>query len=372
MYITNGGGTLSAPRIAIIFDDKERSETTGVYCLAALRTLVEAVHWRPLEIPQSAPPMDAYLVVDDGLEYELPSWMHPRVWWAIDTHLDFPRAHRRAHDAELVYAAQRDGAMRLCQVGITAQWLPLACDPVRHGRQDVPKEFDICFIGNLFSGPRTELVELLRRHFPRTLVDRRYFAEMARAYSAARIVFNRSIRDDVNMRVFEGLASGSMLLTNNLTNNGQAELFTDAIHLVNYSSADDLLEKATWYLRNDESRERIAATGRALALERHTYRHRMETIVRALLERSQSARVYIAPSCDASVTMNIVNGTTMTLENATNEYSQTSSYGYYEFPRPEVVAMVARHAQRVLDVGCGAGAVGGGTQSAPARRSMGY
>ncbi len=39
---------------------------------------------------------------------------------------------------------------------------------------------------------------------------------MARTYSAARTVFNRSIKNDINMRVFEALASGSLLVTNDL------------------------------------------------------------------------------------------------------------------------------------------------------------
>ena len=54
-------------------------------------------------------------------------------------------------------------------------------------------------------------------------VGRAYFDEMARAYSAARLAFNRSVKNDVNMRVFEAVACGSLLLTNDLADNGQAE-----------------------------------------------------------------------------------------------------------------------------------------------------
>jgi spore maturation protein CgeB len=58
---------------------------------------------------------------------------------------------------------------------------------------------------------------------------------MAETYSASRIVFNRSIRDDLNMRVFEALACGSMLLTNALPpESGQEELFVDGTHLATY------------------------------------------------------------------------------------------------------------------------------------------
>ena len=66
---------------------------------------------------------------------------------------------------------------------------------------------------------------------------------MARIYSAARMVFNRSIKNDLNMRVFEGLASGSLLLTNDLGENGQDELFRDGAHLAAYREADDLVDK---------------------------------------------------------------------------------------------------------------------------------
>ena len=43
-------------------------------------------------------------------------------------------------------------------------------------------------------------------------VGRAYFEEMAKIYSASRLVFNRSIKNDVNMRVFEAVACGSLLL----------------------------------------------------------------------------------------------------------------------------------------------------------------
>ena len=43
--------------------------------------------------------------------------------------------------------------------------------------------------------------------------------------------------------------------------------------------AEELLDKAAYYLQHERVRERIAAAGRAEALARHTYRHRMETVL---------------------------------------------------------------------------------------------
>src|SRR5262249_35575250 len=145
----------------------------------------------------------------------------------------------------------------------------------------LPKRFDVCFVGNLFPGPRAELVGLLQRHYPDSFVGRCYFEEMARTYSQSRAAFNCSIRNDVNMRVFEAVACGALLLTNDLRDNGQGELFRDGVHLAPSASAEELLDKLAFYLSRGEARERVAAAGREEAAARHTYRHRMEVVLRA-------------------------------------------------------------------------------------------
>src|SRR5262249_52505927 len=146
-------------------------------------------------------------------------------------------------------------------------------------RHDVAKRYDLCFIGNVFPGPRQELLDLLTRRFPNSFVGRCYFEEMARTYSASRLVFNRGIRNDVNMRVFEAVACGSLLVTNELDDNGQPELFQDGVHLATYRDAGELLDKCRFYLANEELLEKIARAGGEHALARHTYRQRMETLL---------------------------------------------------------------------------------------------
>jgi len=270
-------------RIALIFDNQIRPDTTGVYCLRALQELVLVEHYLPGDLQRlSRQGFDLYLNIDDGLRYRLPPDLHPCAWWAIDTHLDFPWYRTKGHDFDFLFAAQRDGAAALRDEGLAARWLPLACDPHIHRPHEVPKTHDVCFIGNLCPGPRSELLQLIQRRFPNTFVGRRYFSDMARAYSAARLVFNRSIRNDVNMRVFEALACGSLLVTNDLSDNGQGEIFRDGEHLVAYTEAEEMLATIAFYLTHEEERERIAACGRAVVLEKHTYRHRMQTILASI------------------------------------------------------------------------------------------
>jgi GT2 family glycosyltransferase/tetratricopeptide (TPR) repeat protein/SAM-dependent methyltransferase len=333
-------------KVAVIFDNKVRPDTTGIYCRRALGQLVEVEHFLPSElsrVPRGA--FDLYLNIDDGLEYRLPSDLRPCAWWAIDTHLNPEWCQARAADFDFVFAAQRDGAELLRRAGIaTACWLPLACDPELHRKHDVPKEFDVCFVGHVFGGPRPEvrqrgeLVQRIQQRFRNTFVGQRFFEDMARTYSASRTVFNRSILNDINMRVFEALACGSLLVTNDLRDNGQEELFQDGKHLATYRDAEELLDKIAFYLAREELRERIAAAGRAEVLGKDTYRHRMEKVL-ATVEQGLARK-------------------TVPVTGAPGEAPNTKPEGLLD--------LIPKTARRVLVVGCEAETLGDALRQRPA------
>lgn len=330
---------MSLQRIAVVFDNRLRPETTGLYVRRALGRLVSHVeHVLPEELNRLEPGrFDAFVCIDDGLRYDWPQRLRPAAWWAIDTHLDYARTLARARQVDVVFAAQRDGTERLLSDGISsAMWLPLACDPHLHQSTVQPPVWDVSFVGNLFPGARTELLQRLTQEFPLSFVGNAYFRDMARIYGCSRLGFNRSVLNDVNMRVFEALAGGPLLLTNDLTDNGQTELFQDGRHLATYSSVEELLEKALFYLAHEDIRRNVAAAGQAEVLARHTYGHRAAEILRVL---------------EQSVTKTIVGGPK---ESAGFLKDPT----YFEFARPEVLSLVPHEARCVLDVGCGSGRLG--------------
>ncbi|HEX5443905.1 MAG TPA: methyltransferase domain-containing protein [Pirellulales bacterium] len=353
---------MDTARIALVFDDRTRPETTGFYCRRALESLAQVEFFHP-ECLAQAP--DGRLSIDDGFDYAWPAELRPAAYWAIDTHLNFERSLRRAANVDFVFAAQRDGAEQLRAAGIaSARWLPLACDPQMHRPHDVPKRFDVAFVGHLLDGQRCELARLIQRHFRRSFFGQAYFDEMAAIYSAARVAFNRSVQNDINMRVFEALACGPLLLTNDLADNGQNELFQDGVHLATYLDREELLDKLHYYLCRETVISRIAAAGRAEVLQKHTYGQRMSEILKTVgLASSSHPTGSAAEAC-----FDDARDATQPVPYRDQEDHDAS---YFNFARPELLARVPDSAGRVLEVGCGAGRLGEGLKARQACEVVG-
>ncbi|HXZ37072.1 MAG TPA: glycosyltransferase, partial [Thermodesulfobacteriota bacterium] len=270
-------------KIAVVFNKAQRPDTTGVYCLRALSQKHEVSHFEPEEIPDIRPDaFDLFMNIDDGRSYRFRSDLHPSLFWAIDTHVKPERCQSKAKDFDFVFCAQRPGAAAMRKAGIAARWCPLAFDPEIHRKHPLPKILDISFVGNsgrfrwgnfFYDGKevfreRTRLLSLLKRRF-NLFTGKFFFEDMGVVFSLSKIVFNRSVKDDVNMRVFEALGCGSLLVTNQIEHS-QDLLFKHGEHFIEYRSPRELVERVAYYLHNPEEREQIASRGREEALRKHT------------------------------------------------------------------------------------------------------
>ena len=79
-----------------------------------------------------------------------------------------------------------------------------------------------------------------------------------------------------NMRLFEATGAGSCLLTDWRDN--LADLFEPEKEVVTYRSIAECIEKATWLLKNPESRQAIAKAGHARVLKDHTILQRAKRL----------------------------------------------------------------------------------------------
>ena len=286
-------------KVAIIYDNTVGPNTIGEYCKRALEQLCTKVeHFLPAQLNSIDEDFDLYLNIDDGLQYTLPSHLRPAAWWVIDPRLQYEWYLKKAKLFDFVFAAQKDDAERFKSDGVcNVIWLPLACDPFVHRQfNDAQKQYDVVFVGNeIIDSELAKRLELIRKRFEKIFIgdtSSPTFSkeDMAKIYSQSKIIFNGSAKNDINTRVFEAMACGGLLVTDDLASNGQNELFQSSVHFVTYKSESELIDIIEKYLQDDVGREKIARQGMLEARTKHTYRKRMEKLLDSIRDSKRSLR----------------------------------------------------------------------------------
>lgn len=258
------------------------------------RADVEAIHLVPQGDISKFGKFDYTFWVDygeDGLPVDH-SWKIPKsggktIYIASDTHLDNGYRLKRAKDFDYAFFNQKKAVE---EYDGQSMWLPHAMEPQAYPNFEILKKYDVCFIGhiqttsNYNNMTRLDSLDRMFKEFPNFYFGARHpaypgknlFEDAAKRFCESRIVFNISIKDDINMRVFEVMGTGSFLLTNWLPT--LEELFEDGKHLVTYKTIDEAVEKAKYYLKHEAKREKIAKAGMREVLEKHTYAKRIDTI----------------------------------------------------------------------------------------------
>ena len=277
-------------KIGIIFN-KKREETTGVYFVEAFKRLgYEANHYWVSQADGLKPgDCDIYLRIDDG-EYneDIPQRLKPAMLIASDTHMKRPKKaltkligrYDLVFCSHLPYMHEMDG-----QFPGKLVWLPFACDPEIHLKLNQKKRYDIGFVGNDGGIPRKFLLQEIRERFPNSFLGNRDYRRLNEVYSTSRIGFNYSIEGEINMRAFEVMSCGAMLLTNHAAGNGLDQIFKDGTHLVIYNSPKELFDKINYYLTHPKEREEIAQLGFERTIAHHTYEDRAKAIIEEAKKR---------------------------------------------------------------------------------------
>jgi hypothetical protein len=246
-------------------------------------------------------------MIDDGrddIPFTRPKADCPVAFYAIDTHLGFPERFKKAMECDYVFCAQKNGAERMAAEGHkAAYWVPLACHPMAHpnftelqhgtqrekweGMGGLHKQHDVAFVGfiNDGAGPNSHsrldfLDEIFKVFSNFWITTDCFFEDMAYRMVRARLGLNISIRDDLNMRFFEVMSTGTCLLTNTDVSGLEESGFRNMEHFVGYNGTiEDAIKQVRWALDHPMEREQIAAEGHKLVRERHTYAHRLIDIL---------------------------------------------------------------------------------------------
>lgn len=273
-------------KICVCFDGRVRPDSTGFYYVNAAKQLGHDVdHLLPEQVNNLAGGYDIYIRVDDGLGYhKWPAHLKPSTYVAIDTHIETDWREKLARDGQFDFIDSTHTIGLNLDWGCPSKWVAVGCDPEIHYQGLRQKKYDVCFIGNFhsqFALKRMVAVEALFAAFPNFYFGNRTYKEMIEKYAESKIVFNCSLNQDVNMRVFESMCSGSCLVTDRLPDL-DALGFVDGVHYAGYSSKEEMVEVVKDLLVNDSKREEIARNGRSEVLKKHTYAHRLQTILQHL------------------------------------------------------------------------------------------
>jgi hypothetical protein len=222
--------------------------------------------------------------------------------YLIDTHQDLGLRLTYAPFFDEIFVAQCNDVAAVRAAGYPhAQWLPLAADRTFARDPNRWRPLDVAFVGKLGdpATARHQVLDAITTMFHTNDVHRNYSpGEMRELYGRAKIVVNASIAGDVNMRVFEAIVSGALLVTDRI-GNGLDELFTEGEHYVAYSSAGEAQAVIAHYLTAGEERIRIAAAGQRRVLARNTYDHRWFAVRERLTTSTEATRALASASVEA-------------------------------------------------------------------------
>ncbi len=277
-----------------------RRDGTANMSLRALKEMEDLeVVYIPSPCIEEVPKCDVYIYIDDGIDQI--KWIppSPNAFWAVDTHLGYGYRLWKAKQFDRVFVAQREAVAQFKADGVTAEWLPLACQPDAHVSKDqlltagmkseeLEKIWDIAFVGFLNEGNgngsnnRVDYLDTLQKAIPNTWISTNVFFEsMAMRFIKAKLGFNISIKNDLNMRVFEVMSTGTALLTNRDVE-GIDEFFQEGVDYFGYEGREEMVDVAMEALEHDSKREAIAKNAFTKVRAEHTYQHRMVRILEEL------------------------------------------------------------------------------------------
>lgn len=217
-----------------------------------------------------------------------------RVVWLIDSHCNLQWHLEYAPLFDYVFVAiskfQPIIASHLKSIDsqVRVFWLPL-CYPqrsskIKRNKSRVP--FDIVFVGrwnDAWFVERTRLVNLLQEKYKDKFFAITDYANMEDYIRQGIISFNRSLSDDMNFRVFETIANGVELVTNDVPDLHLIKSLEERINI--YHSDKELFKMIDYIL--DCKRENDVIINQIWVQRKHCLIHRHKEIIEMIKSNKQ-------------------------------------------------------------------------------------
>ncbi|SDN65792.1 Glycosyl transferases group 1 [Desulfonauticus submarinus] len=203
----------------------------------------------------------------------------PKVFWSIDTHLNFFWHKYYGKNYDIVFSAQPHWVDKFQEHNIHAEFLPWYVEKNKWISWSLRKH-QLCFVGRIsqYRPIRKRLINFLKQNFSDFIFKQDIGRdEMFCLYQQSKIVVNECIAGDLNFRFFEAMGNGALLVTPNLPCIDL--LFEPEKEFVSYTHGLELRDKLKFYIKNDLKALSIARNGYEKSLKCHLAEHRVRKIL---------------------------------------------------------------------------------------------
>lgn len=214
----------------------------------------------------------------------------PKVYYAVDTPINFWWQKRFAPLFDLVFADQKPYAAQLEAQGLAARWLPVAVNTSAYEGDKAagtPKIYDFGFVGVVNERVRAKRSQLIKQLSARwrlkTEGDRQEGwvtpGESSAIYRQSRMILNENLFPGVTTRMFEAMASGTPLFTEK-AGGDLGELFQPGEDFA-WFEPGELFEAAEYWLSDDGRLAAMAARALEKVRAGHDIKNRAATVLEA-------------------------------------------------------------------------------------------
>jgi len=199
--------------------------------------------------------------------------LKPNSFWIQESGDDpqnFERNYPKSNRFHYTITPDKQSAIEYRNRGINAEWINHFADTAVQFPMNIEPNYVAVTtrgIGN------SEFLDYLTRWAEGAIGNRNGLdaVEHTKFLNSGLMVIQNSRWKEITRRIFEGMACGKMVLTDNLpTETGLRDIFIDGEDIVYYDDMFDCIEKMNYYNENEAERERIAHNGMIKVLHNYT------------------------------------------------------------------------------------------------------
>ena len=212
----------------------------------------------------------------------------PKIYYAVDTPINFWWQKHFSSLFDICYVDQKPYVNQLLTRGVDARWLPVAVNTSAYEspfKSEDKKIYDFGFVGvvdDKIRGKRSRLIQQLSGRFSLKSMGAHQNGwvgpeESAALYRQSRMILNENLFPGVTTRMFEAMASGTVLFTEK-AGGDLAELFMPGEDFA-WFEPHELFEAAEYWLADEERLKKVSAQALEKVRNFHDISNRAETLL---------------------------------------------------------------------------------------------